>query len=276
MQNLWSLGRVFNGIGKHTGTDVMHLSAFYPYMPTWVLCDNSDAFDLFIQVLCQYFDQWVHADYRRLVNSNNPFGFHYNSDEHYLARFMEVYRKMQAKVSQHLFNAMQQTGLLDFGHVIGKCDGVCGFQRDCALQKITGEPYSANDALCASEGFKFVQVLKLERGSNVTYTVIKALPPAEWGCEDVVRVSRPIARSTVLYPDTTAADCRDQRCPPRRLEDNARSRIFPRDHRQQGGSEERDQGEGRSTTCGACGIDCDQPTRLMTVTGTYREGRSPP
>lgn len=121
---LCDLGRVFNGFGRHTSNDVCHLAIIWPYTPAWVICEDDTLFEELLSVMVNYTQQWTSSDFERLVggqcNSNNPFAFHYNSDEHYIARYLHVFRKMTVKLDPHLFNKMSRQGLFDPDHTIGE------------------------------------------------------------------------------------------------------------------------------------------------------------
>ena len=123
VQTLWTRSDIFNGIGKHTANDLLHLAAIHPFTPTWVVCEDDTLFSRFFNVLLSYTAQWTSDTFLTLVagniNSNNPFSFHYNSNTHYIARYVMVYRKREATVPVKLANYLHTHGYLDIEHIIG-------------------------------------------------------------------------------------------------------------------------------------------------------------
>lgn len=123
-QCLCDLGDVFNGFGKHTACEMLFLAMIFPFMPAFNLCLDDSLFDHFLRVLLKYVEQWNSPEYLRrvggLVNSDNPFTFQHNSNAHYLATWVKVYRKQEAKVKRNLYGAYQRAGFLDPTHTIGK------------------------------------------------------------------------------------------------------------------------------------------------------------
>lgn len=92
-------------------------------MPVGVLADNDTLFSRFQNGLLNYIKIFTTDSFYSLVggdcNSNNPFAFHYESDRHYISRFVRVYRKQVASIPQALYNEYAMEGLLDNEHNLG-------------------------------------------------------------------------------------------------------------------------------------------------------------
>lgn len=96
----------------------------FPFMPAIHLCKDDTLFDRFLRGLLTYTEQWVSQEYHSrvggVVNSDNPFTFQHNSNAHYLATYVKVYRKCEAKVEAALYDTYRAAGLLDPTHIIGE------------------------------------------------------------------------------------------------------------------------------------------------------------
>lgn len=115
---------VWSGYGEHTSCDVVHLAAIHPFMPARKLCEDAKLFDHLLSVVREHTAQWTSDKFRKLfaghINSANPFSFHYNLDDRYISRFVEVYRRIESSVDNRLYDRLRSNGLLDPEHTIGE------------------------------------------------------------------------------------------------------------------------------------------------------------
>ncbi|KAI0693238.1 hypothetical protein C8T65DRAFT_585869, partial [Cerioporus squamosus] len=163
--SLYALQTVFNGIGKHTANDFLHLLGVWPGMPTGELCADDMLFSRFVDLLIGYMALWSSSEFLQLVappaNHPNPFAFNYRSHRNYISRYIHVYRKTFVNVSPDFYNHVVTSGLLDLSHVIGKSDS-----------------YSA--LLSTELSYKILPVFFYQQGSVKFYSAIRARRPGTW------------------------------------------------------------------------------------------------
>ncbi|KAH9934595.1 hypothetical protein B0H21DRAFT_699318 [Amylocystis lapponica] len=160
--------QIFNGFGKHTAHDLLHLVAVWPGIPSAVLCHDDSLYFCLKKELVVYAALWVSQEYRYSVcsasQSPNPLRFNYQSDRAYINRYVKVYRKWYVDVPKALHDHLVNQGLLNVDHIIA------------------GQPYTPqpNEFLAPHRRFARlpVHVHKIKKSS--LYSVIMAQRPSEW------------------------------------------------------------------------------------------------
>ncbi|KAI0684622.1 hypothetical protein C8T65DRAFT_778319 [Cerioporus squamosus] len=166
--SLYVVQTVFNGVGKHTANDLLHLLGLWPGMPTIDLCSDESGFERFLAVLVRYMAMWSSEHFLEVVappaNHPNPFAFNYRSHRNYISRYVHVYRKSFVNVSPQFYNELVSCGLLDPSHTIGEWP----FNFDVSSIDLTALSY------------KILPVYFYKMGSVKFYSVIRARRPDSW------------------------------------------------------------------------------------------------
>ncbi|KAH9924593.1 hypothetical protein B0H21DRAFT_826713 [Amylocystis lapponica] len=162
---------IFNGFGRHTAHDFLHLQGLWPGHPTVLICQANDIFDRFRDGLVLYMSTWASQKFLERVagvpNVDNPLQFNYKSDINYMSHYVHVYRKSFVRVPAELYNELLRTGMLDRHHVIG-------------------EPYSEEHLQASGLSFvpdgqrKECMVVVYRQEKFKIYTIIRAMPPSDW------------------------------------------------------------------------------------------------
>ncbi len=122
--SLYSVQTVFNGLGKHTANDLLHLISMWPGTPTTMVCKDDELYGRLRFGLPAYMATWASDRFLKLVatpsNHSNPFAFNHRSHRHYMSEYVHVYRKSFCMVSPELFNKLTSLGLLDEKHLLGE------------------------------------------------------------------------------------------------------------------------------------------------------------
>ncbi|KAI0690724.1 hypothetical protein C8T65DRAFT_587704, partial [Cerioporus squamosus] len=168
--SLYAVQTVFNGLGKHTANDFLHLLGVWPGMPTIQLCSDKGLFNRFLQVLVRYMGLWSSDRFLEVVappaNHPNPFAFNYRSHRDYISKFVHVYRKSFVNVSSEFYNQLVASGLLDPSHTIGMW---------CHC-----ETFNVSTAALTECSYKVLPVYIYKLGSVKFYSVIRARRPDTW------------------------------------------------------------------------------------------------
>ncbi|RPD59027.1 hypothetical protein L226DRAFT_436751, partial [Lentinus tigrinus ALCF2SS1-7] len=163
--SLCKVQTVFNGLGKHTANDFLHLLGLWPGMPTIDLCSDEATFTRFLSVLVPYMGLWSSDRFLQLVappaNHPNPFAFNYRSHRNYISNYVHVYRKSFVHVSPQFYNQLLVAGLLDPSHTISN-------------------EYDSSTVNPTSSTYKILPVFVYTLGSVKFYSVIRARRPAAW------------------------------------------------------------------------------------------------
>jgi hypothetical protein len=113
----------FSGFGRQTANDLLHLAAIFPGTPAHIICQDSECYEKFKNLIYTYQLQFAEPEFHRYVstspNTDNPFAFNENSNRIYMERYIEVFRRTTAFVPKVLYDQYQTQGLLDPDHVIG-------------------------------------------------------------------------------------------------------------------------------------------------------------
>lgn len=113
----------FAGFGRHTANDFLYLAATFPGTPAHIICQDSERYEKFKDLIYTYQSQFSDPAFYRLVstspNTNNPFAFNENSNRLYMERYIKVFQRTTAFVPNALYNQYQTQGLLDPDHIIG-------------------------------------------------------------------------------------------------------------------------------------------------------------
>ncbi|TFK79759.1 hypothetical protein K466DRAFT_505057, partial [Polyporus arcularius HHB13444] len=165
--SLYAVQTVFNGLGKHTANDFLHLLGLWPGMPTRLLCSDEALFDRFLDVLVGYMSLWSSDRFLEVVappaNHPNPFAFNYRSHRDYISKFVHVYRKSFVTVSSQSYNHLVSAGMLDPSHTIGTLTLV-----------------DASSIALTERSYKVLPVYFYRLGSVKFYSVIRARRPETW------------------------------------------------------------------------------------------------
>lgn len=131
--SLYSVQTVFNGLGKHTTNDLLHLISMWPGTPTTMVCKDNEMYGRLRSGLPAYMAIWASDRFLKLVatpaNHTNLFAFNHRSHNYYMSEYVHVYCKSFCMVSVELFNNLTSCSMLDEKHVLGElhCDSVvCG------------------------------------------------------------------------------------------------------------------------------------------------------
>ncbi|KAF7374250.1 hypothetical protein MSAN_00307900 [Mycena sanguinolenta] len=153
-----------SGMGQHLVNDFLFSIAFHPDTPSLVICKNDDLFTLLRTSLVSFMSQWASKKYLTRcagrANSNNPFFFNDKSNRIFLQQYVRVYRKVEVRIEQELYNRYQSLGLFDPTHTIGM-------------------PYHSHWTPM-NRKYKSVSVQMFRGSKSNRYHVIRAIPPAEW------------------------------------------------------------------------------------------------
>ncbi|KAI0749069.1 hypothetical protein C8Q74DRAFT_1212224, partial [Fomes fomentarius] len=164
--SLYSVQTVFNGLGKHTANDLLHLISMWPGTPTTVVCKDNEMFGRLRSGLPAYMAIWASDRFLKLVatpaNHTNPFAFNHRSHRYYMSEYVHVYRKSFCMVSLELFNDLTSHGMLDEKHILGE--------------------WHLDNALCGADmhTYKVLPVYDYQLGSVKFYSTILARRPTEW------------------------------------------------------------------------------------------------
>ena len=198
VSTICELGSVFNEFGRHTANDVLHLAAIWPLTPTWVICDDHRLSEHLLETMLTYSLRWSSPQYNALIaaecNSNNPMAFHYNADDTFLSRFLEVYRKQTAKLDSALYDLNEARGNFDPDHTIGALTSIPVVPRHIQLINVLlsiGDLYaSVSTSASGTFSWRFRPVVGLLRNNKfIAYTVIVASLPASWDGPEFEMVS---------------------------------------------------------------------------------------
>ncbi|KAI0701158.1 hypothetical protein C8T65DRAFT_728611 [Cerioporus squamosus] len=163
--SLYAVQTVFNGLGKHTANDLLHLVGLWPGMPTIQLCADKPEFDRFLDVLVRYMALWSSDHFLEVVappaNHPNPFAFNYRSHRNYISRYVHVYRKSFVNVSPDFYNQLASSGLLDQTHTIG-------------------DEFDSSSIAITELRTRSCRCTFISRGSVKFYSVIRARRPESW------------------------------------------------------------------------------------------------
>ncbi|KAH9943679.1 hypothetical protein B0H21DRAFT_695410 [Amylocystis lapponica] len=163
---------IFNGFGRHTASDFLHLQGLWPAMPPLLICKDEDLFQSFLRGVSSYMAQWVSPDYLSRVAGvpalDNPLQFNYKSDRNYMATYVLVYRKTSVSVPATLYNKLLQSGMFDPTHMIG-----ISFQYPYPEAKLSPSDFAQGQ-------FKICPVWTYQQGTFKIYTIIRACPREEW------------------------------------------------------------------------------------------------
>ncbi len=175
---------VFNGLGKHTANDLLHLLGLWPGMPTIELCADEHEFEQFLEVLVRYMALWSSDHFLQVVappaNHPNPFVFNYRSHRNYISRYVHVYRKSFVNVSPDFYNKLASSGLLEPSHVIGEQSLDFMSMTTKVLMCTTGEPFNSSSIAPTERCYKILPVYFYKLGSVRFYSVIRARRPQSW------------------------------------------------------------------------------------------------
>lgn len=113
----------FSGFGRHTVNDFLFQEAIFPGTPSYLLCQDDEVFERFVESLEGYLKSFDHDSfYKRTVsitNSTNPFAFNEKSNDQYMKHHILIFRRTTAKVDRELYERYCRAGLLDSDHTIG-------------------------------------------------------------------------------------------------------------------------------------------------------------
>jgi hypothetical protein len=118
-------GSAFAGIGRHMANDFLHLLGIFPGTPAWVICSDDGKFLIFKAALISFMARWSSSEFllktagNAISSNDNPFAFNETSNRNYMSSYLEVYKRVKAKVSGHVYNCLVRTGQLDPNHTIG-------------------------------------------------------------------------------------------------------------------------------------------------------------
>ena len=115
---------VFNGFGKHLAIDFLHEQCLWPGMPPYALCASDALFRAFREGIPAYMRRWMSQEYWHdclgCYNLDRPFAHNRTSDQRYLNKYVQVFRKAFATdMPAELYNTYVERGLLDPEHVVG-------------------------------------------------------------------------------------------------------------------------------------------------------------
>ncbi|KAI0362331.1 hypothetical protein OH77DRAFT_1416577 [Trametes cingulata] len=168
VESLCDLQFVFNGYGQHTSNDLLHRLALWPGMPPEKLCRDEQLYQDFKKALAAYAAQFATPEYYSrclgVPNRGAALAFNYKSDDNYIAKYVDVFRKALVRMDAALYNKYAMQGLFNPQHIIGQ-----PYQyREDELIRVKHK-----DVL----GFTY----KLgERQKDRMFSVIRAIPPASW------------------------------------------------------------------------------------------------
>ncbi|KAI0348937.1 hypothetical protein OH77DRAFT_1415807, partial [Trametes cingulata] len=177
VESLCDLQFVFNGYGQHTSNDLLHRLALWPGMPPEKLCRNEQLYQDFKKALAAYAAQFATPEYYSkclgVPNRGAALAFNYKSDDNYIAKYVDVFRKALVRMDAALYNKYTMQGLFNPQHTIGR-----PYQyREDELIRVKHK-----DVL----GFTH----KLgERQKDRMFSVIRALPPTSWRGAGIQAVS---------------------------------------------------------------------------------------
>lgn len=182
--------KVFNGFGRHTAHDCLHLLRIFPGEPPFLVCEDDVVFARFKAGVISYMAQWVSPSYRERVaslqNHVNPLAFYYRSDANFINQYMHVFRKWRVRVPSAEYNAFVSEGLLDEEHTIGLHVALASVYLSTDSVNTPGLPYDCDPACLVNmsdpkaPAWKWVDVFVYKQGSSKAYSVIRAQRPEEW------------------------------------------------------------------------------------------------
>jgi hypothetical protein len=194
-----------SGLGRHLIADFLHKVRIFPGTPSYVVCcTKPELFFHIRQELPAFMARFTTNEYHELVcsyrNSANPFAFNAVSNNNYIARYIDVFRRIKVWLKREDYNAYVMDGLLDKKHIIGNNYFLPSFLSFVA-QFSTGEPYPQEKykpQLLSDTPGKWVRVVF--RGAPLkTYTVIRAQCPKEEGWKDGPEACQNLIFYTVLF-----------------------------------------------------------------------------
>jgi len=112
----------FAGFGRHTANDLLYLAAMFPGTPAHIICQDSERYEKFKDLIYTYQSQFSDPEHRLVSttpNTDNPFAFNENSNRLYMERYIKVFRRTTTFVPNALYHQYQIQGLLDPNHIIG-------------------------------------------------------------------------------------------------------------------------------------------------------------
>ena len=118
--------QIFNGFGRHTTNDLLHILGLWPGTPPYVVCSDDVAYSQFRTALLEYTQTWTTDQYWKdclaPTNLHSPVAFNHRSDSNYMNRYMFVFRKSEiSQMPGDLYNTYVRKGLLNPDHMIGTC-----------------------------------------------------------------------------------------------------------------------------------------------------------
>ena len=112
--------KAFAGFGRHTANDLLYLSAIFPGTPAYIICQNSECYEKFKDLIYTYQSQFSDPEYHHLVstspNTDNPFAFNENSNRLYIERYIMVFWHTTAFVPNTLYDQYRIKDYLDPNH----------------------------------------------------------------------------------------------------------------------------------------------------------------
>ncbi|PIL30146.1 hypothetical protein GSI_07724 [Ganoderma sinense ZZ0214-1] len=166
---------VFNGFGKHLACDFLHEQCLWPGMPLHALCADDALFLAFKEGIVEYMQRWMSQDYWHdclgCYNLDRPFAHNRNSDQRYLGRHVQVFRKaFAADMPAELYNKYVERGLLNPDHVIGQpyTPQESELSQGKMKRMVPVYMFVDPDSTSSEAPYKF-------------YTIIRARRPDSWG-----------------------------------------------------------------------------------------------
>ncbi|KAI0348878.1 hypothetical protein OH77DRAFT_1374560, partial [Trametes cingulata] len=168
VESLCDLLFVFNGYGQHTSNDLLHRLALWPGMPPEKLCRNEQLYKEFKEALSSYAAQYASPEYYSsclgVPNRGAALAFNYKSDDNYIAKYVDVFRKAVERMDAALYNKCAMRGLFNPHHIIA-------------------EPYRHRADELISVKHKDVLGFTYPLGERLRdrmFSVIRARPPPDW------------------------------------------------------------------------------------------------
>jgi len=138
----------FSGFGRHLANDFLFRIWTFPGTPSHVICSNDEHFNRFKRELFVFMDALNTPEFADKVtcvpNSQSPFAFNDKSNQVYMESYIDVFRRMNVRVTKELYTQYCLAGMLDHDHTIGERNLVQVF---LVFNYVTpGEPYPRGKA----------------------------------------------------------------------------------------------------------------------------------